>query len=172
MKNIFVVSAIAVSVSLLSFYGLFTYLGYNIRVGYINSQEVVAAFPQYKEAQVKLLNAYEIQKKRVDSVSQLYYAKLANIDTTSLNEFEQKELQGLVLQIQGMQQQAEESLRLQDTRISAGVSNQLDQAIAEFAKEHSYDIILGTMAEGSIVYGAPVADLTEEMIDYLNNRQK
>lgn len=52
--------------------------------------------------------------------------------------------------------------------ISAKVWERLNPAIEKFGKEHRYTIIIGANGAGSVLYGAEHADITNELIQYVN----
>ncbi len=47
----------------------------------------------------------------------------------------------------------------------------INRIIGEFGKEHGYHLILGvTPSSGNLVYGDPGADLTTELVEYINSK--
>lgn len=46
----------------------------------------------------------------------------------------------------------------------------INRAIREFGKEHGYHLILGATPSGNLVYGDPGADITAQMVEYINSK--
>lgn len=47
---------------------------------------------------------------------------------------------------------------------------QLNQYISDFGKEKNYDIVFGASGDGKIMYAKDEVDVTEEVIEYVNNK--
>ncbi len=45
-----------------------------------------------------------------------------------------------------------------------------NRVIGEFGKEHGYYLILGATPSGNVVYGDPGADITTEVVEYINSK--
>jgi outer membrane protein len=50
------------------------------------------------------------------------------------------------------------------------VFSELNAYVKEFASQHSYSIVFGTVAGGNILYARPVLDVTEALLKYANER--
>ncbi len=52
------------------------------------------------------------------------------------------------------------------------VIDKINMFLQEYGKKHGYDIIFGTSSGGSILFGSDAYDITEEVINGLNQRYK
>lgn len=57
----------------------------------------------------------------------------------------------------------------QATAFDQKIWSQINQFIADFGKEHTYKMIHGTKGDGGMMYAAEELDITEEVIEYINN---
>jgi len=64
---------------------------------------------------------------------------------------------------QALSQKAQE-----EEQLLQGALNQLNSLLEQFAQEKGYDLLLGTTQDGSLLYGNTAFDVTEEVIQYLN----
>ncbi|MGB0522466.1 MAG: OmpH family outer membrane protein [Flammeovirgaceae bacterium] len=143
------------------------------KVAYVRSAEVIEKFRGMREAG-------DLYQKKLSSYQ-------ANIDTLratlerdmlvlkrEANTLGKTEL-GLRSEQIRMQQanliryeQAVEQKVIEEEQVIQGAFNQINSLTEQFAKEQGYDLILGTTQDGSILYGAPLYDVTEEVIAFLN----
>jgi outer membrane protein len=63
----------------------------------------------------------------------------------------------------------EEKAAKREQELMQPVFDQLNADIADYAKKKGYNLILGTVTGGNILYGADVLDITEEFLEYANN---
>ena len=46
----------------------------------------------------------------------------------------------------------------------------IDRVIAEYGRKHGYRLIFGAVEAGNVVYGSRGADITDELVEYINGR--
>jgi outer membrane protein len=59
-------------------------------------------------------------------------------------------------------------LQEEEEKISENVMKQMNQAIKVYGKKHGFDIILGTLETGNVVYGNESLDVTDQVLEYMN----
>jgi len=47
---------------------------------------------------------------------------------------------------------------------------QINQYVSDFGDQYDYDVILGALGNGSLMYGKEHVDITEEVLTYINKR--
>ncbi|MBI4646903.1 MAG: OmpH family outer membrane protein [Bacteroidia bacterium] len=60
----------------------------------------------------------------------------------------------------------------EENKMLEGVLNQINSFSEEYGKTNGYDLVFGTTLSGSILYGCPARDITDEILEALNNRYK
>jgi outer membrane protein len=152
---------------------LFAGNGFAQKMGYVNSQQIIANFKEAQDAQERMdkinrewqQELMELQKQFQDMNQQLESQSLL------LSEERQKEkreeLRSLYLKAQQFQDQKwgqnGESFKKQD-EIMKPVIDKINAAIKKVGEELRYDYIFDTVA-GNILYASPSqTDLTEEVL--------
>lgn len=69
-----------------------------------------------------------------------------------------------------LKEQVDEKKVSEDHRMTQQILKQIDAFIEEFAKEKGYDYVLGLTDNGSILYGDPKVNITEEVLKGLNDK--
>jgi len=63
----------------------------------------------------------------------------------------------------------EDKIKEEDTKLTAAVMHQIDSYIAEFGKKNGYTYILGASNEGSLFFANDKEDITDIILEGLNN---
>jgi len=146
------------------------------RVAFVRSSELVYKYGGMRQAQEQYQGKESRWRQEVDSLEQEYRAALGRyVD-------QRKELPRLE------RNAAEESLRYkkasldeykarvqqraanEDKELTQGVLNQINSFVEKYGKEHGYDIILGTTTTGNLLFGDSGFDITEEVLNSLNQQ--
>ena len=53
-----------------------------------------------------------------------------------------------------------------------GVLNQVNSFVQDYGRKKGYDVIFGTTLSGNILYGKEVIDITNEVVEGLNQTYK
>lgn len=146
------------------------------KIGYINSQQILAQYQEAKDAQDKLdkinkdweAEAREMQKQLEDMNDQLESQRLL------LSEERQKEkmqeMQALYLKIQQYQNQKwgqNGDFYTEQDKVMKPVFDKVNEAIKIVGEQERFDYIFDTVA-GNIVYASPdQKDLTDLVIEQL-----
>lgn len=176
MKKIAAIIGSSVLISLITVL-LILYSGiFSQKVGYVDSARLIEEYTPYQEAQVILLDRYKSNQNQLESVREKYIALRTSLDSLSEGSVEYqnsiKNLNSVSNEYQTLQENLEKQLKDEDENLTIGVINQLNAEIAAFAKENGYKIILGTANEGTIVFGDPSADITEDVSSYLKSKSQ
>ncbi len=146
------------------------------KVGYVKSDALLG---QYKPAMAV--------QRRIDEESataqkdlQSRYAELQAMDADLKKKSEVLTTQALAPQIDRFQKKQSEFYQLQQS-LQQNVSQRQSQLlepifqdvstfINKYGKDHGYTVILGTPVQGLLVYGDPVSDLTETILNEMNSK--
>jgi outer membrane protein len=135
---------------------------------YIKTAEVFDAFSLQKELKTKLQNAQSARQAIVDSLE----LKLTAMASSQSFDYENPDDEFLSIRqvYQQKKQEFEESTQQQSQEYDRQIWNQLNQYITDFGKDNNYDMIFGANGQGNLMYASDARDITEELIDYINQK--
>lgn len=85
---------------------------------------------------------------------------------------DEQELQGLVTKIQEMQARSEERLARMEVEMLSSISGEIMDFLAEYNKTAGFDYILSVQSGGQIWVGNKDLDVTQDVINGLNQRHR
>jgi outer membrane protein len=150
MKTLFLIIA-ALSVSSIAFAQT------TLKIGHINSQELVLAMPENDTAQVKIEKAAKSFEDQLQEMQKEFERKYKDLmsQRESLSELVRQtkadELQGIEQRIQQFQQNAEQDLQKQRANLYQPIFEKANKAISAVAKENGFTYILD-LAQGGVIY--------------------
>lgn len=144
------------------------------KIAFIRSADLIYKYHGMIEAQNAYRQKMEGMNANMDTLQKDFQLAVSNYNTTAagLSQQErevQKELLGTqrnnLLQFKNaMDARAKE----EDEKITQAVLNQVNGFVEEYGKKQGYDIILGTTLSGNLLYGREAIDITEEVLQALN----
>lgn len=156
-------------------FSLFTFLKQS-KIAYVNNDLIFAKY----QGLVENKSQYEIQLKswqaNLDTLSQEFnnevkeFQKNSSIYTSKekllKEELLKKKEEDLFLYKQALERKAKE----EEAKLTSGVINQINSHILDFGKKHNYDFILGATDNGNILFAKDADDITDEVIQYINDK--
>ena len=148
------------------------------KIGFVDNSVLINDYQEKKDIEANLKGKIEMYEKRRDSLSQAFQldVKAAEVKARSMSqanlqklqqEFQQKE-QIISQQLQFEQQQiAQESQSKNDSLIK-----KVRDFVKDYGKANGYSFILGSNEAGSVMYGTEEVDLTQTILDALNEAYK
>jgi len=148
------------------------------KIGFVDNSVLINDYQEKKDIEANLKGKIEMYEKRRDSLSQAFQldVKAAEVKARSMSqanlqklqqEFQQKE-QIISQQLQFEQQQiAQESQSKNDSLIK-----KVRDFVKDYGKTNGYSFILGSNEAGSVMYGTEEVDLTQTILDALNEAYK
>jgi outer membrane protein len=128
-----------------------------LKIGHINSQELLQAMPESDSAQAKLDKAVKELQSQLEAMqvefNNKYQDYVSKKDTYSdlIKQTKEADLQQMNQRIQQFQANAEQDVQKQRTEIFKPVLDKANKAIAEIAKENGFTYILDLSA-GTVIY--------------------
>jgi len=144
------------------------------KIGFVDNSELINEYQERKDVEAKLNTKIEAFKIRTDSLrsafeleikeAELKARKLSQSAIQKLSQDLQNKEQVLSQRVQFEQQQiAQESQTLNDSII-----NRVKDFVEAYGKLNNYNYILGSNEAGSVLYGEEASDLTQEILEALN----
>jgi outer membrane protein len=131
----------------------------NLKLGYINSQELLQAMPESDSAQAKLEKAVKELQNQLEAMqvefNNKYQDYISKKDTYSdlIKQTKEADLQQMQQRIQQFQANAEQDIQKQRTDIFKPVLDKANKAISDVGKENGFTYIFDVSA-GSVIYHA------------------
>jgi outer membrane protein len=128
-----------------------------LKLGHLNSQELLASMPGTKAADQKLQEFNKTLEGQLKSMSTEYQGKVEQYKgqeasmAEAIKQAKVKEIQDLEARIQEFQQSAQESIQKKKQEFYSPVLKQAEEAIKSVAKENGYSYILDVSA-GTVLY--------------------
>lgn len=131
--------------------------------GYLGTREAKADFEELKSKMLANLDTL----KRHHSDLLMEYKGLSQDSPGKVDlESEIRRSQG---NIRNYELGIDEKIYRQDEELMTGVLNQINSYVMDFGKANGYDYIFGTTESGSLLYATDADDLTDEILEGLND---
>ena len=148
------------------------------KIGYVDNAKLINGYQEKIDIKAKLdVQVTNYQKKR-DSISQALQAEVLafNKQAESLPESTRKK------RYNGLFQKREillQKLTKEEQELNAETQKQLDSLITkmkknirEYGKKKGYSLIIGANDSGNLLYGSESKDITNDVLEYLNQQYK
>ena len=146
------------------------------KIGYINTVEIMNKYPAALKAKAELESKTGEWKKNIqtleDELNKLNKEMMENGSRWSKQELQDKEKVMKQKQadynryVRAIQEKANQT----ETELTKPVFSEINAKIESFGKDKGYDLILGTMSGGNILYAHKSKDLTDEFIEYTKKK--
>jgi outer membrane protein len=141
-----------------------------LKIGYVNTDSVFASLPQTKVQQRELESYGKQLQARLQQLQQAlqqkYQDAVQRVQAGLVTPAEQKqleqELQKMQEDLQKEQAAAEVNLSRKEQMLLQPLYEQIRKTIGEMAKAEGFTYVL---SENMLVYGSPVHDITQKVID-------
>jgi outer membrane protein len=139
------------------------------KTAYVDIKLVFDEFEMTKELQNDLKSDLQAKQVLLDSLMfqlQTFNSKLSSVENPDPKEIQQfQQLQNFYAQ----QKEVFDTYSYDKTsQFDAQILEQMNQYIKDFGKENGYDYIFGASGSGNILYAPESANLTKEVITYIN----
>jgi outer membrane protein len=144
------------------------------KIAYIKSGDLVAKYAGMLEAKKMYKDKMSKWQSNIDTLQNDYQRSVSNyhLDQPKLSSPEKSKREELLkkqeMNIRQYVSSLEQKAQEEDQKMTEGVLNQINSFVKEYGQSHGYDVILGTTAEGNLLYGKDGIDITEEVLVELN----
>ena len=149
------------------------------KIGFIDNGVVINDFQEKIDLETKFKGKDEVFKKRADSIGQAFQLEVQQVQITA-QKASQKKQQELMGGLQQKQQQLQQQMQFEQQQITQAFQTEIDSVIVkvkdfvkDYGKKNGYTYILGTSdAAATVLYGTDENDLTQTIVDALNEAYK
>ncbi|WMX16221.1 OmpH family outer membrane protein [Aureispira sp. CCB-E] len=137
------------------------------KTAFVDSQQLFDHFQGRKELESRLEQESNQKKAVIDSLGLQIQAlqELAKTDESVLLR-----LQQMLQQYQQMNQEHQGFYQYKSQEYTEAIWKQISQYTREYGEEHSYDYVFGIAGTGSLMFGKPQYDITEDVIQFINSK--
>ena len=137
------------------------------KTAFVDNQRLFDAFEGRKELEARLEQGAQAQQVALDSLKLQVLQLESSASTNSTTAQRYRQLQR---HYQQQQQLAEGRYQQQSRDYTEAIWKQISRYTLEYGEQAGYDYIFGTAGQGSLMYGAPQRDVTDEVLAYINQR--
>ncbi len=145
---------------------------------YVDVNKLLDGYDRTKVERAAFENKATTLRANVDSLIANWQQELKNYEkersSFSKKELELKQqlLSNQQQQVNNYQQAIQKQIQEEDQKVTQTVINDINDYVKEYGKQKGYKIILGAVGGGNIMYADDSADLTDEVLEGLNNQYK
>lgn len=164
--------------------GIFLFAGWNqgfaqLKIRYVNSQQIVEEYPQFQEAQKKideLRKTYETEYTQLQQQAQKLYDEIQNqslLLSPEKKAEKETELQNLAMQLDRYQYDKfgpQGELYKKNQELTQPIIDKINQVIRKIGDEEGYDYILDA-ATGTVLHSKQEYDITARVLEELSKSQ-
>ncbi len=143
------------------------------KLAYVDVQRAIQETEEGKTARARLKGEFEQRKSQIDKKSadlekmQQDYEKQLPVLSDDAKRKKQEEFQKALLDARKSASDLQEDMNRQEQLAMANILQRLQQVVAEIAERESLSFV---MDKGSLLYGPPAADITNEVVRRYNDR--
>lgn len=149
-----------------------------LKIGYVNSEKIIAELPEAKESQQKLEALVKSWQDEIEKRGQALqvkfeeYQKQANMLNESAKQVRQKELVDEEQRLNQYRSEKQQELALQREKIMKPIQEKVFKAIERVAKDKKLSFVFDRATEVPVLYADPSFDYTPDVIIYLKRGGK
>jgi outer membrane protein len=173
MKNFF--TSLVVSL-LITLAGILIYHNYSAKkVGIVDTNRLIAEYSGTKKAVAEFEQKSKVWKSNLDTLTVEFQDQIKKFekDRLTMSEKEmmlsQELLRNKQNQIAQYQQVTERKIQEEDQGMTQKLYKYINQTVDTYGVKNNYQFILGAKGDGGVLYGTDAIDLTDELIEILNN---
>lgn len=135
------------------------------KTAFVDNQRLFEAFQGRKELEERLEQEFNQRKLSMDSLGLNIRALQAR---ASMGE--QPQLQAMIQRYQQMQETQQQEYQYKSQAYTEAIWKQISTYTIEYGEVHNYDYVFGIAGSGSLMFGKPHYDITEDVIQFVNKR--
>jgi outer membrane protein len=138
---------------------------------YVDAGKLFSEFELSKKLNKDLEKVLTARKSILDSIYQKM--RLLTIEVKAegaRNEEKIKYLAGLEEEYYLKQQEFDKDNKAATEQFMANIWNQLNQYVNDYGKQNNFTYVLGANGQGNIMYAVQDRNITDDLIQYVNNR--
>lgn len=143
------------------------------KIGWVNITKVYSDFVFKKELETKITKTQQARKAITDSLE--FELKMLSREIKSENGKDQSKVSRFELKRENYiekKKEFEEDNEMLQKQYNDQILTQINQYLKDYGKQKDYQYILGADGGGMLMYAIETSDITDEVIQYINERYK
>ncbi len=143
---------------------------------YVDVNQLLEGYKRTEVERETFNKKTQVLKANVDSLVTNWQNELKTYEkeragmTQKEIELKQELLANKQQQLNNYQQAIQKQIQEEDQKMTQTVINDINEYVKEYGKDHGYPIIFGAGGSGNIMYAEDAADLTEKVLEGLNQQ--
>lgn len=143
---------------------------------YVDVNKLIEGYKRSKVEREAFTKKTEVIKGNVDSLVTSWQTELKAYEkerasmTKKEIELKQELLANKQQQINNYQQAVQKQVQEEDQKMTQTLINDINAYVREYGKKHGYPMIFGAGGNGNIMYAEESTDLTDKVLEGLNDR--
>lgn len=148
------------------------------KTAYVDTTKVIKEYREMKEVEAEFTSKSDKVKGELDSLAASFQKEVqeyqAGMNAMSTEERQAKEQELMAKQqtIQQQQQMMGNQLRQESDVVIDSIVNKVKEYVKEYGKDNDYTYIFGSNESANIMYAKDGLDITEEILEKLNENYK
>ncbi|MCH8903120.1 MAG: OmpH family outer membrane protein [Bacteroidetes bacterium] len=139
-------------------------------VVYVNINKVFNDFQMKKELEAQLTSTQQSRKLILDSLEIQLRLMSSEIESGNTDEDLQHRYKSYGREYMLKSEKFQEDNQIQTSQYDQQIWSQMNQYIEDYRKAHNYKFILGANGEGVLMAADKEYDITDKIIEYVNER--
>jgi len=174
MKQKILNIAIYLAITIVGIFLYHTFFHKEVKLAYIRTAVLLNDYEGMKMANEQFNKEVQVVQANIDTLKRRYEQlkkKESEITADKKTDWT-KQLAISEYEYNNYRATAQKQMEERKIALRTEVGNQINLFIQDYGKEHNYKIIFGTTNEGNILYGEEQEDLTEIILEKLNENYK
>ncbi|TDN83455.1 periplasmic chaperone for outer membrane proteins Skp [Salegentibacter sp. 24] len=148
------------------------------KTAYVDTSKLIQEYKEMEEVEAEFSAKSDSVKQQLDSVARAFQQEVQAYqqEMNSLSQAERQEKEQALMQqqqrIQQQQQMQGNMLRKQSDAVIDSIVKKVKDYVAEYGQEKGYTYIFGSNESANIMYAKDGKDITQEILDNLNETYK
>lgn len=145
------------------------------KIAYVDSNKLIEKYKGTEQAKKTYMQKTQVWQANIDTLRSEFkmlmdkYTKERPGMSSKEIELQEQLLQNKQQQLNQYQQAMQQKAADEDKKIMGELIQTVNVTIKEFGKKNGYTLILGANGSGNIAYGEDALDITDQLIEELNN---
>ncbi|MDR3678870.1 MAG: OmpH family outer membrane protein [Flavipsychrobacter sp.] len=144
------------------------------KIAYVRSLELVYSFNGMRQAHAEYKTQTDAWQANIDTLKKQYqnavsvYKSHVSLISPQQKNDEEKNIMQLENSLKQYSATVSKEAEEREKKLTQSVLNQINSYVESYAKKKGYDIVLGAEGTGSVIYGKPAFDITNDVLESMN----
>ncbi len=144
------------------------------KIGYVTTAVLLSEYQGMKKANKQFEDEYKLVQNNIENLQKRYQDILFKYENSTGMEKRRlkEEVEEAYENYEKYNTKALSDMETRRRELTVNVLNEINKVIEQYGKENRYKLILGSTDDGSLLYGKQADNITEAILEVLNNTTK